>query len=199
MFHQVPVVGAPYELSSHWDAPAHAGCSIVFHHPEPCCRQESLPQEWHGAVRVLTHPSRCHDASAGQLCKTPPGAEGLPLCFKALPELPRPLWRLRQKYQPGRVMWKWEHMWAGRPSWVLHRATVSEVPGLNTLNAALCQGRFHPPCAIPLHHLQKLCCSWQWQRVLLPSPEPAVKAEKTNHNRQSITHRSLPACEPYPG
>lgn len=106
MPHQVPMVGAPYWLSSCRDAPTHAGCSIVFHHPEPCCGQESLPQEWRVAMRVLTHPSRCHNASTGEPCKTPPGAGGLLLCFKALPELLKPKWMLRQKYQPGRVMGK---------------------------------------------------------------------------------------------
>lgn len=76
MSHWVPTVGAPYRVSSCGDAPAHAGRSIVFHHPEPCCGQESLPQERHGAMRVLTHPSRCYDASTSQPCKTPPKGWG---------------------------------------------------------------------------------------------------------------------------
>lgn len=93
-------------------------------------------------MRVLTHPSHCYDASTDQPCKTSPVARGLLLCFKALPELPKPMWKLRQKYQLGRVMGKWECLWAGRPVWVPRRAAASKVPGLNTLNTAPWQGRF---------------------------------------------------------
>lgn len=74
--------------------------------------------------------------------KLPPRLGELPLCFKALPDLPKPMWRLRQKYQLGRVMGKRECLWAGRPGWGPRRATASEVPGLNTLNRAPWQRRF---------------------------------------------------------